>query len=72
MQELKKRENFTTQNYARDARKNTGIYRGALVPALSGDPKKSILIFNVKKFYAKIWTVLKMYTWNIPHPLSDF
>jgi len=36
--------------------------------------EKIALIFNVKNFYAKFWTLLKMYTWNVPpmHPLIRF
>ena len=34
----------------------------------SPEMKKIVLIFNVKN-YTKIWTLLKMYTWNVlPRP----
>jgi len=28
-----------------------------------------VLIFSVKKWHAKFWTLLKMYSWNVPPPL---
>ena len=45
------------------------IYGWGLAPAPPWRWKMFVLIFNVKKkFYAKIWTLLKMYTWNVSPP----
>jgi len=44
---------------------------GGLAPAPSPWRWIFVLIFNVKK-YAKFWTLLKMYTWNLPPGIPPF
>jgi len=49
-----------------------GVFRGPCVWAPFEGEKKFVVIFNVKK-YAKIWTLLKMYTWNtLPFQISKY
>ena len=45
-------------------------YSGGLASPPFGCEKTFVLIFNVNKFYAKIWTLLKMYNRNAPPPLQ--
>jgi len=51
--------------WGRSVREGTGAYLGGLVPSPPLEVKNIVLIFNVKN-YAKISTLLKMYTWNVP------
>ena len=43
-----------------------GSYLGGLRLPPGGKINNFVLIFNVENFYANIWTLLKMYTENVP------
>ena len=50
-----------------------GLFRGLHLPPTWR--WKNVVFYNVKKYYAKFWVLLKMYAWNVPPgtpPFSDF